>query len=74
MAADYFLIYGAEYAPKEFKAWEVAKLAHYDYFLALDLSKLTAEQDAEGLRLKAIADRAEAKARRAFSLSKMPVV
>ena len=66
MAVDFFLTDGARYAPKECKAWEDAQEAHYAYFLALDLAKMTPEEEAEAIRLKQAADKAEAEARRAF--------
>lgn len=74
MAVDYFLIYGSHYAPKEFQAWEDAVKAHYDYFFSLDLPNVTEQQDAEGIRLKAAADRAEKAARKAFHLAQSPAI
>lgn len=66
MAVDYFLRDGARVVPELFAAWEAAVDAHYEFFMSLDLEKITHAQDLEGKRLAAIANAAEKAARDAF--------
>lgn len=66
MAVDYFLRDGARVVPELFAAWEAAVDAHYEFFMSLDLDKLTHAQDLEAKRLAAIANAAEKAARDAF--------
>ena len=63
MAVDYFLRDGARVDPELFAA---AVDAHYEFFMSLDLEKVTHAQDVEGKRLAAIANEAEKAARDAF--------
>lgn len=67
MAVDYFLTDGARVVPELFAEYEAAVNARYKYFMALDLAKITHEQETECKRLAAIAKEAERTARAAFS-------
>ena len=67
MSADFFLTDGARVVPELFAAYEAAHDAHHAYFMALDLSNVTPEQDAESIRLRNFSLDAERKARAAFS-------